>query len=135
MESTDCGAVCLQMLCAFYGKPISLQYIKEGLSISRIGITIRDVKTRATELGLNTIVAKATLQQIVKMQSPVILHWNNNHFVVLYKVKKERGDTYSYYIADPANGKIKFTEKEIKRYWLEEKEDGIVILTQPTFFL
>ena len=96
MESTDCGAVCLQMLCAFYGKPISLQYIKEGLSISRIGITIRDVKTRATELGLNTI---------VKMQSPVILHWNNNHFVVLYKVKKERGDTYSYYIADPANGK------------------------------
>lgn len=39
MESTDCGAVCLQMLCAFYGKPISLQYIKEGLSISRIGIT------------------------------------------------------------------------------------------------
>lgn len=134
MESTDCGAVCLQMLCAFYGKPISLQYIKEGLSISRIGITIRDVKTRATELGLNTIVAKATLQQIVKMQSPVILHWNNNHFVVLYKVKKERGDTYSYYIADPANGKIKFTEKEIKRYWLEEKEDGIVILTQPTIF-
>ncbi len=54
MESTDCGAVCLQMLCAFYAKPISLQYIKEGLSISRIGITIRDVKTRATELGVCT---------------------------------------------------------------------------------
>lgn len=66
------------------------------------------------------------------MQSLVILHWNSNHFVVLYKVKKERDNTYSYYIADPANGKIKFTEKEIKRYWLEEKEDGIVILTQPT---
>lgn len=54
MESTDCGAVCLQMLCAFYGKSISLQYIKEGLSISRIGITIRDVKTIATELGVCT---------------------------------------------------------------------------------
>ena len=54
MESTDCGAVCLQMRCAFYGKPISLQYIKEGLSIYRIGITIRDVKTRATELGVCT---------------------------------------------------------------------------------
>ena len=121
-------------LCILWKAYFATIYKKRVLAYLVLGITIRDVKTRATELGLNTIVAKATLQQIVKMQSPVILHWNNNHFVVLYKVKKERGDTYSYYIADPANGKIKFTEKEIKRYWLEEKEDGIVILTQPTIF-
>lgn len=59
MESTDCGPVCLQMVCAFYGKSVSQQYIKDGMSISRIGVTIRDIKDRASDLGFDTVVAKA----------------------------------------------------------------------------
>ena len=59
MESTDCGPACLQMVCAFYGKSVSQQYIKDGMSISRIGVTIRDIKDRASDLGFDTVVAKA----------------------------------------------------------------------------
>ena len=82
MESTDCGPACLQMVCAFYGKAMSQQYIKAGMSISRIGVTIRDIKDRATDLGFDTLVAKASINQLTKIQSPVIVHWNNNHFII-----------------------------------------------------
>ncbi len=90
MESTDCGAVCLQMLCAFYGKPVSLQNIKEGLSISRIGITIRDVKNRATELGLNTIVAKATLQQLLRCS--LQLFYIGIAIILLFYIKLKKNE-------------------------------------------
>ena len=112
MESTDCGPACLQMVCAFYGKSVSQQYIKDGMSISRIGVTIRDIKDRASDIGFDTVVAKANLDQLTKIKSPVIVHWNNNHFIILYKIKKHTNRTYSFYIADPSNGKIKFSQEE-----------------------
>ncbi len=86
MESTDCGPACLQMVCAFYGKDMSQQYIKAGMSISRIGVTIRDIKDRATDLGFDALVAKASINQLTKIQSPVIVHWNNNHFISMGKI-------------------------------------------------
>lgn len=132
MESTDCGPACLQMVCAFYGKSVSQQYIKDGMSISRIGVTIRDIKDRASDLGFNSVVAKANIVQLNRIKFPVILHWNNNHFVLLYKVKKNRNNTYSYYIADPSHGKIKFSHEEFELNWLSGKEYGIVIFLKPT---
>lgn len=53
MESTDCGPACLQVVCAFYGKSVSQQYIKDEMSISRIGVKVRDLKDRALDLGFN----------------------------------------------------------------------------------
>jgi len=99
MESTDCGPACLQMVCAFYGKSVSQQYIKDGMSISRIGVTIRDIKDRAAELGLNCVIAKSKIEQLRNIQSPVIIHWNNNHFVILYKVRRKRDNSQSFNIA------------------------------------
>lgn len=132
MESTDCGPACLQMVCAFYGKAMSQQYIKAGMSISRIGVTIRDIKDRATDLGFDTLVAKASINQLTKIQSPVIVHWNNNHFIILYKIKKHKNNTNSFYVADPSNGKMKFSQEEFERNWLSGKEFGLVIFLKPT---
>lgn len=132
MESTDCGPACMQMICAFHGKSVSQQYIKDGMSISRIGVTVRDIADRASNLGFNTAVAKANITQLNRVHSPVILHWNNNHFVVLYKIKKTRNNTYSYYIADPSHGKIKFSDEEFEKNWLSGKEYGLVMFLKPT---
>ena len=126
MESTDCGPACLQMICAFYGKDISQQYIKDGMSISRIGVTIRDIKVRAAELGLNCVIAKSKIEQLRNIQSPVIIHWNNNHFVILYKVQRKRDNSQSFYIADPANGKVKFSQEEFERNWFSDKDYGLI---------
>lgn len=133
LESTDCGPACLQMICAFYGRDVPQQYIKDKLSISRIGLTIRDVKTRASELGFSGVIAKATVTQINKITFPVILHWNGNHFVVLYKIVRHVDGAYSYYIADPSSGKIKFTGEEFERNWCMAGDDsGIVLMLKPT---
>ena len=132
MESTDCGPACLQMICAFYGKDISQQYIKDGMSISRIGVTIRDIKVRAAELGLNCVIAKSKIEQLRNIQSPVIIHWNNNHFVILYKVQRKRDNSQSFYIADPANGKVKFSQEEFERNWFSDKDYGLIVFFKPT---
>lgn len=89
-ESTDCGPACLQMICHYYGKRHSQQFIKDGIDISRIGITVGDILRRSKELGFETIVTKLDVDQLLKIKIPVILHWKSIHFVVLYKVKKKK---------------------------------------------
>lgn len=104
-ESTDCGPACLQMICHFYGKKHSQQFIKDNIDISRIGITVGDILRRSKELGFDSIVAKININQLIKVKIPVILHWKSIHFVVLYKIKKTR-EGFVFCIADPSNGKI-----------------------------
>ena len=64
-----------------------------------------------------------------KPNLPCILHWRQYHFVVLYKIKKNK-----YYIADPAKGLIALEEADFNRAWLadEEKSSGIALLLAPT---
>lgn len=130
-ESTDCGPACLQMVCNYWGKPHSLQYIKGGISISRIGVTIGDIKRRSEELGFNTVVVKATIKQLQEIPFPMILHWRNTHFVVLYNVHHKRSRT-EFSIADPSIGKIKFQETEFVKSWLSGDSKGIAIILKPS---
>lgn len=131
LESTDCGPACLQMICNYWGKSHSQQYIKNGISISRIGVTIGDIKRRSEDMGFNTMVVKATTQQLQKISIPVILHWRNNHFVVLYEVKNKANKQTEYYIADPSVGKIKFHAEEFERNWLDGECMGVAIILKP----
>lgn len=88
VESTDCGPACLQMICHFYGKRHSQKFIKDSIDISRIGITVGDILRRSKELGFDSIVAKINIDQLSKVEIPVILHWKSIHFVVLCKIQK-----------------------------------------------
>lgn len=132
MESTDCGPACLQMICAYYGRSVSLQYIKDGMSISRIGVTVRDISDSAERLGIGAVVATAELSKLEKIKDPVIIHWNNNHFVLLYRVRKNSKNELVYYVADPSNGKMKFSQEEFSLNWLMGKQCGLVIFLKPT---
>lgn len=128
---TDCGPTCIQMVCAHYGKRHSLNYIKRGISISRIGVTVADVKDACLRLGLETVVAQGTVGQLSRSPMPAILHWRGNHFVVLYRVKRgKRGNIYC--IADPAYGKMRFGEADFEQHWLGEDGKGFAIFTRPT---
>ena len=59
------------------------------------------------------------------------MHWNQNHFVILYKIKDGK-----YYISDPGKGKIIYTTEEFKNHWismnLDGEEKGIVLFLEPT---
>lgn len=127
---TDCGPACIRMVCNYFGKCHSLDYIKSGISISRIGVTVADMKDACIRLGLQTVVAQGTAEQISKAPLPAILHWRGNHFVVLYRVKPTRRGNV-YYIADPGYGKLRFSEDDFKRNWYGDDGKGFAIFTSP----
>ena len=63
---------------------------------------------------------------------PCILHWNQNHFVVLYKQKRGK----KFYIADPGKGLVTYSRKEFMEHWISTRsqgeEKGIAMFLQPT---
>lgn len=128
-----CGPTCLQMISKFYGRSISLEKLQKLSETTREGSSLGNISSAAERLGFRTLGVKVNLQKLTQdAPLPCILHWNQNHFVVLYKVKKNK-----YYIADPAHGKIVLTEKEMLRHWIGNDakpttEDGIALLLEPT---
>jgi len=128
----DCGPTCLRMIAKFHGKSIPLAYLREQAHISREGVSLLGISDAAESIGLRTIGTKVSFEQLVKdVPKPCIVHWDQNHFVVLYEVRKGK-----IQIADPAFGLVKYTEAEFKQHWLALANDGeskgICLLLQPT---
>lgn len=127
----QCGVACLQMVCKYFGKTYSQEELSEACSASNEGVSLLSISNTATELGLHTTCGKATLDTLQDAPLPCILHWDQNHFVVLYRIKKGR-----YYIADPGRGMMKLDEKEFGSHWLSTQsggdEKGIAMFMKPT---
>lgn len=90
----------------------------------------------AVVLGLNAICGKATVEQLIAAQLPAILHWGQNHFVVLYKIKQRKRGKRLFYIADPGKGLLKYDASEFQSYWVSlmsnGEEKGVVMFLHPT---
>ena len=137
LDAMDCGPTCLRMIARYYGKKFSVQQLRDNSYIQRTGVNLLGLSEAAESIGLRTTGVRTTLAKL-KQQSklPCILHWSQQHFVVLYKVAKEFGETY-YYIADPAYGKLRYNEYSLKKCWLgsgraDENQKGIAMLVEPT---
>lgn len=126
----DCGPTCLRMIAKYYGKNISLQKLRDISGINREGVSLLGISEAAEKIGFRTSAARLHLIQLTETELPAILHWNQNHFVVLYKIKNNK-----YYIADPAKALITYTEAEFTKHWLYDKNEnseGISLLLEPT---
>lgn len=135
MDSHDCGATCIQMIAKYYGKNYSLNTLREYSFISREGSSLMGVSDAAEKIGFRTTGVKTSLKYLKeKVTLPCVLHWNQNHYVVLYRIRKKRKETI-YHVADPASYLVKFTEKEFKSHWVSTKQNdnerGIVLMLQP----
>ena len=131
LDAVDCGPACLRMIAKYYGRSYSIQYLREQAFITREGVSMLGISDAGERIGFRTMGVKVTLEQLrEEVPLPCILHWNQNHFVVLYKVKKGK-----YYVADPAAEKLVYTEAELARCWCstvtEEKEAGTTLLFEP----
>lgn len=131
-DMMDCGPTCLRMIAKFYGKSISMEYLREQAHISREGVSLLGISDAAEAIGMRSMGAKVTFEQLVKdVPKPCVVHWDQNHFVVLYETRKGQ-----MYVADPAFGLVKYAEEEFKKHWLATAKDGvgkgIVLLLQPT---
>ena len=112
----QCGVACLQMVCKHYGKEYSLDELSEICFATNEGVSLLGISQAAEKLGLHTVCGRLRLDSLNNALLPCILHWNQNHFVVLYKVK--RGKTKTYYIADPGKGLLEYSEKEFCSHWI-----------------
>lgn len=89
-DCMQCGIACLQMVCAYYGREYNFDFLSTICHATTEGVSLLGIKEAATKLGLDTISKRATIEELSQSILPCILHWNQNHFVVLYDVKKER---------------------------------------------
>jgi len=131
LDAMDCGPTCLRMIAKYYGRSYSLQTLRERAFITREGVSMLGISEAAETIGFRTSGVKVTLKQLAEeLPLPCVFHWNQNHFVVCYKIKNGK-----YYIADPAAGLVVYHEEEIKKCWcsttVEGKDCGTALLLEP----
>ncbi|MBO4826560.1 MAG: peptidase domain-containing ABC transporter [Prevotella sp.] len=118
-DSMQCGVACLQMVCAYYGLEVAAGDVERLCHATVDGVSLKGISDAAEELGLRTVSGRMSLDELGNIQLPCILHWNQNHFVVLYRVRRGR-----YYVADPGRGRICYSREEFARHWLSTCQDG-----------
>ena len=131
LDAMDCGPTCLRMISKYYGRRYNLQFLRERSHITREGVSMLGISEAAEAIGFRTMGVRITLDQLSnEVQLPCILHWNQRHFVVCYKIKKGK-----FYIADPATSRVVFNEEEFGRCWfsssVEGKDTGTALLLEP----
>jgi ATP-binding cassette subfamily B protein len=130
-DSMLCGVACLQMICEYYGKSFSQNFLERYCSSTNEGVSLLNISDAASTIGFHTSCGKATPEQLRGIQLPCIIHWNQNHFVVLYRIKKNK-----YYVADPGKGLLIYDEKDFLNNWLStvsaNDEKGVVLILQVT---
>jgi ATP-binding cassette subfamily B protein len=120
------------MVAKHHGKNFSLQRLRDLSGINREGVSMLGISEAAEKIGFRTIGSKLNLDQLVRAEFPVILYWNQNHFVVLYKIKRDK-----FYIADPAKGLLVFDKNEFSQRWLtasseSDRKNGISLTLSPS---
>ncbi|WP_299098769.1 peptidase domain-containing ABC transporter [uncultured Winogradskyella sp.] len=128
----DCGPTCLKIIAKHYKKTLSVQYIRNISETIRSGSSLLNLSNAAEKLGIRSLGVKITINDLKEAPLPCILHWNKNHYVVIYKIK-----TSTFYISDPAHGLLKYNQKEFLKHWIgnnatEDTEEGIALLLEPT---
>lgn len=128
MDAKDCGPACLKIIAKYYGKFYSLQYLRDLCGITKEGVSLLDISYAAEKIGLRTIAIRITLQDLIdRVALPAIIHWNNDHFIVVYKATKNK-----IYVSDPAKGLISYTPAEFKEKWYkEDSECGVLMALEP----
>lgn len=127
IDSNDCAASCLRIICKFYGKDVHPGYLDKILLRNTDGSSFNDLEEASNLLGLGTLVGSVeyeTLAELVPL--PCIIHWQKKHFVVVYKVTSK-----GVYVSDPSFGKIVYSPAEFKKGWLDKGDKGVSLIVEP----
>jgi len=116
----------------YYKQSISIQQLRIVSETTRSGSSLLGLSGASEYIGFKSLGVKLTLERLLEAPLPCILHWNNNHYVVLYKIKKG-----VFYVSDPAHGLLKYNKLELLKHWIgnnatDQTEEGIALLLEPT---
>lgn len=120
-DNMQCGVACLAMICKYFGFKYSINSLSKICSPTTEGVSLLGLSESATKIGFDTSAVKISVNDLNNSIVPCILHWNQNHLVVLYKITKHN----HFYIADPGKGKYKLSLDEFKNHWISTKSDGV----------
>lgn len=124
LDAMDCGPTCLRMIAKYYGKDYSMETLRKRSFITREGVSMLGISDAAESIGFKTMGVRISLKQLVEdMPLPCILHWNQRHFVVCYKINKARHG-HRFYIADPATKRITYDDAILKKCWVSTRSNG-----------
>lgn len=137
LDEKDCGPSCLAMIAKHYGLQSNREQLRHACSLGRDGVSLLGISKAAEGLGFKTVGGRLTLQTLAnEAPLPCIVHWEQSHFVVVYKIKKLQGGRYRIYVADPGKDLLTYTREEFCKRWVSTKtngeEKGIALLLEPT---
>ncbi|GAB4022750.1 peptidase domain-containing ABC transporter [Spirosoma koreense] len=141
LDYMDCGPTCLKMVAAHYGKDYSMDFLRANAYITRQGVSMLGISEAAEKIGFKTLMVKLTYDQVLhEAPLPCILHWNQEHFVVLY----EAGESFlsflpfvnartEFLVADPGHALIRVDRETFRKCWISSADQkGVALLLEPT---
>jgi len=131
-DRKDCGPTCIKIIAKHYGKIINTQQLRTLSETTREGSSLQGLSEAVEKIGFRSLGVKLSYTKVLESPLPYLIHWNKNHYVVVYKIKKG-----VVYISDPAHGLISYTKDEFIDHWIgnnadENTEEGIALLVEPT---
>jgi ATP-binding cassette, subfamily B, bacterial len=127
-DEMDCGPSCLRIISKHYGKDFSLNFLRSLSFNTRAGSNLMGLSEAAQKIGFKTMGAKVTYDNLVSSNpTPFICYWNQNHFIVVYKITKKK-----VWVSDPGHGHISYSRDEFLKGWSADSEKGIVLLLETT---
>jgi ATP-binding cassette subfamily B protein len=131
-DAMQCGIACLLMICRWYKLNYSSSKISDLCPASAEGVSMYGLSETAKQIGFDVVNAKSTIESLSEGPLPAILHWNQNHFVVLHKISR---NGKKFYVADPGKGLVTYSLSEFKQHWISTQsggeEKGIVMFLEP----
>ncbi|MEM8928361.1 MAG: cysteine peptidase family C39 domain-containing protein, partial [Bacteroidota bacterium] len=136
LDQMDCGPTCIQMIAKYYGRSIPIDFLRQKSNITREGVSMGGIAEAAEIIGFHTLAVSLDISTLEKEAPlPCIAHWRQRHFVIVYKITKER-----VFIADPAHGFLDYSTIEFVKGWIGkgagENSEGFLLLfeTTPRFY-
>jgi len=124
-SASDCGAACLVMVGRYWGKKLSVNRLRDIANVNRNGASLRGLSAAAESIGFSTRPVKASLDQLAQQPLPAIVHWDGNHYIVVYEITANQ-----VIVADPAIGQRGLSWDEFNASWTNYS-----LLLQPTALL
>lgn len=128
----DCGPTSLKIIAKYYGRAINLSHIIKISETTREGSSLLNLSDASEKLGFRSIGVKVSLEGLLEIPLPCLIHWNKNHYIVLYKISKD-----VFYVSDPAHGLLQYNKDAFLKQWIgnnsnDDTQEGIALLLEPT---
>ena len=129
LNANDCGIACVQMICQFYGKEYNINTIKKYCEVSKLGTSIKDIRSFFDLIGIDSHSVNIPINDIWDMPLPAILYFKKGHYVLLEKISRKKEEVF-FHIIDPSFGKIRISQENLLEKWYSGNS-GLAIITNP----